>query len=143
MIPQVKTLPDPLINLGYDQVEERGVTYGFSQEIPFPGKLRLRGGGHTRGGACGARIPWQSLRIIARPKEAFYDLAFVHRSIETVEKNRRVLLDFAQTAEARYAVGRACSRISSGPKQRCPACWGVWPPWNNARPPCKPRSTGS
>ena len=46
------------------------------------------------------------LRIIARLKEAFYDLAFVHRSIETVEKNRRVLLDFAQTAEARYAVGR-------------------------------------
>ena len=24
VIPQVKTLPDPLINLGYDQVEERG-----------------------------------------------------------------------------------------------------------------------
>ena len=107
VIPQVKTLPDPLINLGYDQVEERGVTYGFSQEIPFPGKLRLRGEVATREAE---RVEQEylavPLRIIARPKEAFYDLAFVHRSIETVEKNRRVLLDFAQTAEARYAVGR-------------------------------------
>jgi len=107
VIPQVKTLPDPLINLGYDQVEERGVTYGFSQEIPFPGKLRLRGEVATREAE---RVEQEylavPLRIIARLKEAFYDLAFVHRSIETVEKNRRVLLDFAQTAEARYAVGR-------------------------------------
>ena len=107
VIPQVKTLPDPLINLGYDQVEERGMTYGFSQEIPFPGKLRLRGEVATREAE---RVEQEylavPLRIIARLKEAFYDLAFVHRSIETVEKNRRVLLDFAQTAEARYAVGR-------------------------------------
>src|SRR6266705_7086232 len=43
VIPQVKTLPDPILNLGYDTVEDRVVTYGFSQEIPFPGKLRLRG----------------------------------------------------------------------------------------------------
>jgi hypothetical protein len=32
--PQVRTLPDPLINLGYDKVDGRAM-YGFSQEIPF------------------------------------------------------------------------------------------------------------
>src|SRR4029450_11236814 len=106
VIPQVKTLPDPLINLGYDQVVERGVTYGFSQEIPFPGKLRLRGEVATREAE---RVEQEylavPLRIIARLKEAFYDLAFVHRSIETVEKNRRVLLAVARTAGARSAGG--------------------------------------
>ena len=107
VIPQVKTLPDPMLNLGYDTVEDRVVTYGVSQEIPFPGKLRLRGKVAT---SEAERLEQEylavPLRIIARLKEAFYDLAFVHRSLETVEKNRRVLLDFAQTAEARYAVGR-------------------------------------
>jgi outer membrane protein TolC len=107
VIPQVQTLPDPMLNLGYAKVEEREVMYGFSQEVPFPGKLRLRGEVATREAE---RLEQESLavplRIIARLKEALYDLAFVHTSIETVEKNRRVLLDFAQTAEARYAVGR-------------------------------------
>ena len=107
VVPQVKTLPDPMLNLGYENKEEREVTYGFSQEIPFPGKLRLRGEVATREAERMEQdyltVP---LRIIARLKEAFYDLAFIHTSIETVEKNRRVLLDFVQTAEARYAVGR-------------------------------------
>src|SRR2546426_4251885 len=33
VIPQVKTLPDPMINLGYEKVEEREVTYGVNQEV--------------------------------------------------------------------------------------------------------------
>ena len=107
VIPQVRTLPDPMVNLGYDKVDERAVTYGFSQEIPFPGKLQLRGEVATREAE---RLEQEylavPLRVIARLKEAFYDLSFVHASIEIVEKNRLVLLDFAKTAEARYAVGR-------------------------------------
>ena len=82
------------------------MTYGFSQEIP-PGKLQLRGEVASREAE---RLEQEylavPLRVIARLKEAFYDLSFVHASIEIVEKNRLVLLDFAKTAEARYAVGR-------------------------------------
>src|SRR5215471_19790021 len=107
VVPQVKTLPDPMLNLGYEKVDEREVTYGFSQEIPFPGKLRLRGEVATREAERMQQeylaVP---LRIIARLKEAFYELAFVHTSIEIVEKNRLILVDFTTTAEARYAVGR-------------------------------------
>ena len=107
VIPQVRTLPDPTVNLGYDKVDERAVTYGFSQEIPFPGKLQLRGEVATREAE---RLEQEylavPLRIVARLKEAFYELSFIHASIEIVEKNRLVLLDFAKTAEARYAVGR-------------------------------------
>jgi outer membrane protein TolC len=107
VVPQVKTLPDPMLNLGYTKVEEREVMYGFSQEIPFPGKLRLRGEVASREAE---RLEQEylavPLRIIARLKEVFYDLTFVHASIETIEKNKRVLRDFTETAEARYAVGR-------------------------------------
>jgi outer membrane protein, heavy metal efflux system len=107
VIPQVRTLPDPMVNLDYMKVEEGELKYGFSQEVPFPGKLQLRGEVASREAERMEQeylaVP---LRVIARLKEAFYDLSFVHASIEIVEKNRLVLLDFAKTAEARYAVGR-------------------------------------
>jgi outer membrane protein TolC len=114
VIPQVKTLPDPRINFGYEDVLEREAMYGVSQEIPFPGKLRLRGevasreAERTEQEYLAAR-----LRIIARLKEAYYDLHLVHKSIEIVTKNRLLLIDFENTAEARYAVGRAVQHDGS------------------------------
>ena len=99
------------------------MTYGFSQEIPFPGKLQLRGEVASREAE---RLEQEylavPLRVIARLKEAFYDLSFVHASIEIVEKNRLVLLDFAKTAEARY-VGKRVQQDVFRRKQRSPACW--------------------
>jgi outer membrane protein TolC len=107
VIPQVKTLPDPILNFAYEKVLDREWRYGVSQEFPFPGKLRLRGEVATRGAERTEQeylvVP---LRVIARLKEAFYDLAFVQTSIEIVGKNRLVLVDFERTAQARYAVGR-------------------------------------
>jgi outer membrane protein TolC len=89
------------------KVEEREWTYGISQEIPFPGKLRLRGEVAIREAERTEQaylaVP---LRVMARLKEAFYDLSLVHTSIDIVEKNKLVLRDFEQTAQARYAVGK-------------------------------------
>lgn len=108
VIPQVQTLPDPRTTLSYQNVTERETMYGASQEVPFPGKLRLRGEVATRDAE---RLEQEylaaRLRIIARLKEAYYDLHFIHNSMEIVDKNRLILLDFMKTAEARYAVGRA------------------------------------
>lgn len=108
VIPQVQTLPDPRTTLSYRNITERETMYGASQEVPFPGKLRLRGEVATRDAE---RLEQESfatrLRIIARLKEAYYDLHFVHQSIEVVDKNKRLLTDFENAAQARYAVGRA------------------------------------
>jgi outer membrane protein TolC len=107
VIPQVKTLPDPMLNFGYEKVIDRAWRYGVSQELPFPGKLRLRGEVATRQAERTEQeylaVP---LRVLARLKEAFYDLAFAHTAVEIVNKNRLLLVAFEQTAQARYAVGR-------------------------------------
>lgn len=107
LIPQVKTLPDPMLNFGYEKVLDREWRYGVGQEFPFPGKLRLRGEVATREAERTEQeylaVP---LRVIARLKEAFYELAFVYTSVEIVNRNRLVLVDFERTAQARYAVGR-------------------------------------
>ena len=45
VVPQVQTLPDPKLQFGYQRMPMteplQGAMYGFGQEIPFPGKLRL------------------------------------------------------------------------------------------------------
>ena len=43
VIPQVQTLPDPKVTMGYRDMARQDVMYGLSQEIPFPGKLGLKG----------------------------------------------------------------------------------------------------
>ena len=108
VIPQVQTLPDPRTTLGYRNITERETMYGASQDVPFPGKLRLRGEVATRDAERLEQEYFATrLRIIARLKEAYYDLHFVHQSIEVVDKNKRLLTDFENVAQARYAVGRA------------------------------------
>ena len=47
VVPQVQTLPDPRLQFGYQRMPMteplQGTMYGFGQEIPFPGKLSLKG----------------------------------------------------------------------------------------------------
>lgn len=108
VIPQVQTLPDPRVNFGYKDMMEREEMYGFGQEIPFPGKLRLRGAIASREAERTEQEYLATrLRVIARLKEAYYDLHLIHKSIEIVDKNKLLLQDFESTARARYGVGRA------------------------------------
>ncbi|MGX2030317.1 TolC family protein [Methylocaldum gracile] len=107
VIPQVRTLPDPKINLGYREVVEREAMYGVSQEIPFPGKLGLRG---EVAASEADRIEQEylavQLNVVAQLKEAFYNLHLVHKSLEIVRKNLGLLQNFEKTAKARYMVGQ-------------------------------------
>lgn len=115
VVPQVQSLPDPRLQLGYQQMPMvepfQGVMYGFGQEIPFPGKLSLKGEVAQREAD---RLEQEyraiGLRLIARLKEAYFDLHFVHKAIEVVERNKALLTQFEKTAKARYAVGQAAQQ---------------------------------
>jgi outer membrane protein TolC len=111
VIPQVQTLPDPKVTLGYRELSEKEVMYGMSQELPFPGKLRLKGEIASReSDRIGQDYLATQLAVIARLKEAFYDLHFVHDSIAVLGKTKLLLADFEQTATARYSVGQAAQQ---------------------------------
>ncbi|MBI5777100.1 MAG: TolC family protein [Nitrospirae bacterium] len=116
VVPQVQTLPDPKLQLGYQRMpmtppEVQGAIYGFGQEIPFPGKLKLKGEVAQREVE---RIEQEylatQLRLVAALKQAYFDLHFVHKSIEIVEKNKTLLMQFEKTAKARYSVGQAAQQ---------------------------------
>jgi len=105
---QVKSLPDPIVGLGYRGPDiMRFGRVDIQQEFPFPGKLGLRGDVATKGAErVGERYEGIKLRVIAQLKEAYFSLHFVHESIEIVSKNIKILEEFEKTAEARYKVGK-------------------------------------
>ncbi len=107
MIPQARTLPDPMLNFSYEDMDVDETMYGVSQEIPFPGKLRLKGEIASRE-AEGMEQEYLAVRlgVIARLKEAYYELQLSRKSIAIIEKNQQLLVQFSQAAEAGYAVGQ-------------------------------------
>jgi outer membrane protein TolC len=111
VVPQSKSLPDPRIGVEYRDLDARETMYGFSQEVPFPGKLRLRGEVAAREAERTEQEYFAvRLRVIAALKEAYYDLHLTHKSIEIVDRNRELLVQFDETAKARYAVGQAAQQ---------------------------------
>lgn len=116
VVPQVQTLPDPRLQLGYQRMPMvppvvEGVMYGIGQEIPFPGKLKLKGEVAQRDAE---RLEQEynatRLRLLAALKQVYYDLHFVHKSIDIVERNKALLTQFEKTAKARYSVGQAAQQ---------------------------------
>ncbi|HHX8757935.1 TPA: TolC family protein [Legionella pneumophila] len=116
VIPQAKALPDPKLNAGYINMSEnipmdvdprREQMLGGQQEIPFPGKLVVRGRIATLE-AKRAEAEYQAtcFAVIAELKRLYYDLYFVNKSIEIVQRNQELLHEMEQSAEATYSVGK-------------------------------------
>jgi len=111
VIPQVQTLPDPRVALGYKDMASQEVMYGMSQAIPFPGKLRLKGEiASSESERMEQDYLATQLSVIARLKELYFELHLVHKSVEVVSKNKLLLEDFEQTANVRYSVGHAAQQ---------------------------------
>lgn len=121
-IPQVRAWPDPTVSLSYagnllppftvmngDPSSAR--QFMAEQEIPYPGKTRLRGEIATREADAEAltyEATWR--RIAAEVKQAYFDLYFADQSLSTLRQDRELLQRFAKVAEIRYSVGKAAQQ---------------------------------
>jgi cobalt-zinc-cadmium efflux system outer membrane protein len=114
---QAGSLPDPMIEGGYHNERITPLTlgesdfsflrFGASQEVPFPGKLSLRHDIAVREAEReGQMLQATTLNVTARLKTAYYDLAFTHRALEILQRNKTFLLDLQHSAAARYQVGQ-------------------------------------
>ncbi len=121
-IPQARAWPDPKVSFSYagnqlppftlmpgDPSSARQIM--AEQEIPYPGKTRLRGEIATRE-ADAESLTYEAVwrRVVAELKRAYFDLYFVHQSLSTLRKDRDLLEKFEKIAEARYSVGRAAQQ---------------------------------
>ena len=115
-VPQVRTLPDPVLTTGWagnltpysvqkgDPSSYRGLN--LMQEIPFPGKLKLRGQIVDRE-AEALRWDLENARrdVVAQVKAAYYEYAYYHKAIEIIQKDQDLLGRLTKIADARYKVG--------------------------------------
>lgn len=116
-IPQAKTLPDPKLSVGwmgniapFDVQEGDPSSYrsiSAMQEIPYPGKLKLRGQIADRE----AEAAWWNYerirrRVAAEVKVAYYDYFYSSQAIEITLKNKDLLEKLNRIAEVRYQVGK-------------------------------------
>ena len=112
--------PDPVVTVGYMSGFLRPPFFpssstpnafrqvGVSQQLPYPGKLALRAN-IARMEADAAR--WTSedtrVRLIADLKTTYIEYVLIDRSLAILERSRTTLVQFRETAEARYSLNKA------------------------------------
>lgn len=115
---QERTLPDPSVGALYHNEEFDRLTLGESefsffefsaeQEVPFPGKLGLRGDIAGREAEReGAMRDETVLMVLAKVAASYADLAVVDRSTDILDESIATLELIVEQAGASYGVGTA------------------------------------
>ena len=116
-IPQAGTLPDPTLGFAimnlpvnsfeFNQEPMTGKKISLMQMFPFPGKLGLREDiAEYQAQVIEYQVEEVKNNLIKNVKLTFYNLFFVDKSIEIVEKNKALLNQFISVAETKYSVGK-------------------------------------
>jgi outer membrane protein TolC len=115
---QVSTLPDPQFQLqhvsvgsprpfaGYTNSDFAYLGLGVSQDIPYPGKLRLRGE-IARRDADVMQQQYESARrsVLAAVKSTYFELAYLSKTLGIIESDAILLEQVEKAADARYRSG--------------------------------------
>lgn len=115
---QVSTLPDPQFQIqqfsvgsprpfaGYTNSDFAYIGFGVSQDLPYPGKLRLRGEIAKRD-ADVTEQQYESVRrsVLAELKSVYFQLAYLSTTLGILESDGSLLKQVEQAAEARYRAG--------------------------------------
>jgi outer membrane protein TolC len=82
------------------------LTFSWTQEVPYPGKLRLAGEVARRESEMSrSRLDAAELDVAAAVKASYADLYRIDRSADILGASRRLLLSFLDAARARYETG--------------------------------------
>ena len=117
---QVSTLPDPEITLqqltvggpkpfeGYETSDFYYTGFGASQDIPWPGKLRLRGEQATHDALAGAEDYESARRTVAeKVRENAFELYFLAKRRDLLADTRERLTQIEKITEDQYRFGKA------------------------------------
>ncbi|MBX3331792.1 MAG: TolC family protein [Nitrospira sp.] len=113
-IAQARSLDDPTLSVHlwnfpqtFNVTRADNSIFGLSQNFPFPGKLALKGELASRS----AEITEQALHgkereLIARLKQAYYDLFLAHKAIQIHHEQVELLRQFVEIANAKFRTGK-------------------------------------
>ncbi len=113
-IAQVRSLDDPILSLQlwnvpqpFNVARTENHIFGLSQNLPFPGKLGLKGEVASRS----ADMTEQAIRakereLVARLKQAYYDLFLMQKTIQIHHEQVELLRQFFEIANAKFRAGK-------------------------------------
>ncbi len=113
-IAQARALDDPTLSVqwwnapqSFNLGQAQNTIIGLSQTFPFPGKLALKEGVASRS----ADMTEQALRakerdLIARLKQAYYDLFLAQKAIQIHHEQIELLKQFVEIATAKFRAGK-------------------------------------
>jgi len=115
---QVSTLPDPQFTLqhlsvgsprpfaGYTNSDFAYIGLGVTQDIPYPGKLKLRGEIAKReADVSQQQVETVRRAVLAEVKTAYFQLAYLSKTLSILESDGDLLKQVEQAAAARYRSG--------------------------------------
>ena len=117
VVPQQGSLPDPVVSFGamnfpwdeFDRNQEpmTQLQLGVSQAFPFPGKLDLREDiALFEATAVSHSLAEMRLNLSKNVSVAWWELYFLDRSQDTVQKNLTLLRNLVDIATTKYEVGK-------------------------------------
>ena len=113
-IAQARSLDDPILSVQlwnipqpFKATQADNTIFGFSQNLPFPGKLALKSDVASRS----ADMTEQAIRakereLIARLKQANYDLFLAQKTTQIHHEQVELLRQFVEIANAKFRAGR-------------------------------------
>ncbi|MDE3180564.1 MAG: TolC family protein, partial [Acidobacteriota bacterium] len=116
---QARTLPDPEIEIqqfsvgsprpfaGYSNSNFAYIGFGISQDLPYPGKLRLKGEIAARAAAVAQQKYSATERaVVLRLKSAYFQLAASAQTLTLLAADQQLLAQIEKAAEAAYSAGK-------------------------------------
>jgi outer membrane protein TolC len=113
-IMQARSLDDPILSVQlwnipqpFKATQADNSIFGLSQNLPFPGKLGLKGEVASRS----ADMTEQAVRakereLVARLKQAYYDLFLMQKAIQIHHEQVELLRQFFEIANAKFRAGK-------------------------------------
>jgi cobalt-zinc-cadmium efflux system outer membrane protein len=116
---QLSTLPDPQFTVqqfavgsprpfaGFTNSNFAYIGFGVSQDLPYPGKLRLRGeAAKLEADTEADRVESVRRTVIEQLKAAYFQLSYELEELNLLDRDGKLLDQVAQITEANYRVGK-------------------------------------
>lgn len=116
---QVSTPPDPQVTVqhlsvgsplpfsGFSNSDFAYIGIGISQDLPYPGKLKLKSESAERDAAViRQRLDSVTRSILQQVKEGYFQLAYIQENLSVLDRDSQLLEQIEKITEARYRVGQ-------------------------------------
>ena len=113
-ITQARSLDDPILSVQlwnipqpFKATQADNSIFGLSQNLPFPGKLALKGGVASRSAEMTEQaVRAKELELVTRLKQAYYDLFFAQKAVQIHHEQVELVRQFVAITNAKFRAGK-------------------------------------